>query len=60
MQAKIWYTCDPNKNKQCNKRNCKHNPNAYPRTCERTSHIEFSVDGKPIEDAYPRSKKTEF
>lgn len=48
MNNKIWYKCDPNKNKECNKRSCAHNTNAIHRECDRTSKKEYSIDGIPL------------
>lgn len=47
MDNKIWYKCDPNKNKECNKRSCAHNPNAIQMACQLTDKKEYSIDGIP-------------
>ena len=67
---KILYKCDPNKNTQCKKKSCFLNKNAKPPkegrkmlpvVCRHTRHIEFSLDGKPIEIWwYPRSRNLRF
>jgi hypothetical protein len=48
--TKTFYKCDPEKNTQCAKSTCMHNPNAEFKACDRTSHIEYSIDGVPLED----------
>lgn len=41
---KQWYECDPNKNVNCSKRICIHNPEAKNKVCDRTSNIKFATD----------------
>jgi hypothetical protein len=48
MEARILYKCDPNKNTECDKNGCKHNPNSEHPYCEHTAHKEFSTDGIPV------------
>lgn len=49
---KQLYECDPNKNIECNKRSCIHNPKAIYKVCYLTSKKEFELD----ENRCPRSK----
>lgn len=51
VKIKVWYACDPAKNKACKKTTCMHNVYSGMRCCDRTSHIQYSVldgNGKPI------------
>lgn len=43
MKQKRWYMCDPDKNTECKKRSCKHNPAAEYPVCDRTSNPEYAV-----------------
>jgi len=42
---RIWYKCDPDKNTECRKRRCKHNPLSRDQSCDLTSNPACSVDG---------------
>lgn len=45
------YICDPEKNKECSKTTCIHNPEAKYRDCELTLHRGYAkvgIDGLPI------------
>ena len=48
---KIWYICDPEKNKECRKRNCRWNELVIGK-CKMTSNPEYAVrdkaTGEPI------------
>lgn len=51
MKQKVWYMCDPEKNKRCNKRSCMYNENAEFRECYITTEEHFAKRnkrGKPI------------
>lgn len=43
---KQLYECDPNKNVDCSKRTCMHNPKAKYKVCGRTSNIKFASKQK--------------
>lgn len=43
----ILYECDPNKNAECRKTGCVHNPNSVYPTCNMTAKKECSVNGTP-------------
>ena len=46
MSMEPIYKCDPDKNIECLKTYCKHNPDAEYKFCEYTTDIEYSIDGK--------------
>lgn len=46
MEKEKWYTCDPDKNKCCDKTVCIHNPNAIEKMCSLTTHKEFAKEDK--------------
>ena len=52
MYSKTWYKCEPNKNKECNRRSCRNNQSmdvpSYVPICKLTSKIEYSIDGIPL------------
>lgn len=47
---KAWYKCDPIKNTECRKTTCIHNKNAKFKICDRTSKVECSTNGIPIDE----------
>lgn len=40
---KIYYMCNPEINKDCNKRFCKYNTNAIDNICDKTSKKKFAL-----------------
>jgi len=48
-KKRVLYLCDPEKNTECRKSNCKHNTDSDWRVCECTSRKECSVDGIEVE-----------
>jgi hypothetical protein len=52
---KQWYECDPNKNVDCSKRTCIHNPNAKYKVCDRTSDIKYASD-KSLKEVHATGK----
>ena len=53
--AKTWYRCDPEKNRECRKKSCVEHGGP----CRRTSRSEFAekdADGKPIVEPGLRGK----
>ena len=47
MSEKIWYRCDPEKHRECRKRNCFKQGGPCKRTC-REECAETDAEGKPI------------
>lgn len=54
MAEKVYYLCDPEKNKPCRKTNCKHNPDSLTKRCELTSNIKYAADPTPL--TFPEKK----
>ena len=50
-EEKVWYVCNPLKNRGCKKRTCVHNPEAAYWACDRTENPAFAVldeSGEPM------------
>lgn len=66
MERPTLYLCDPDKNTECRKTSCVHNPVAVGPLCRSTKHFEFAKldeDGDPIREInlrYPLQEEEEL